>query len=170
MKQKAQNSKSKKSAPTNTTIAVNRNARFNYELGESFEAGIELQGWEVKSIRQGKAQISDSYIIMRQNEAYVFGSVVQPLLSASTHVKPEDNRTRRLLLHRRQLNLLRSHIERKGYTIVPLKLYWSPKNKVKLEIALAKGKQLHDKRAASKESDVKRQLSRITSSSLKKVN
>jgi SsrA-binding protein len=161
MKQQAKSSSKKKAVPTNTTIAVNRNARFNYELGDSFEAGIELQGWEVKSIRQGKAQISDSYIIMRNNEAYIFGSVIHPLLSASTHIKPEDNRTRRLLLHRRQLNLLRAHIERKGYTIVPTKLYWSPKNKVKLEIALAKGKQLHDKRAASKESDVKRQLSRL---------
>jgi len=152
-----------KAAPSNPTIAVNRNARFNYELGDHFEAGIELLGWEVKSIRQGKAQISDSYVIMRNNEAFIFGSVIHPLLSTSTHIKPEDNRTRKLLLHRRQLNLLRSHIERKGYTIVPIKLYWSNKNKVKIEIALAKGKQLHDKRAAEKESDLKRQLSRIKS-------
>jgi SsrA-binding protein len=151
----------KKSGPVNNTIALNRNARFNYELGERFEAGIELLGWEVKSIRQGKAQISDSYIIMRNEEAFVFGSVIHPLLSTSTHVKAEDNRTRRLLLHRRQLDLLKNHVERKGYSIVPIKLYWSDKNKVKIEIALAKGKQLHDKRAADKEQDVKRQLSRI---------
>ena len=141
-------------------IASNKRARHNYTIEKKFEAGISLLGWEVKSIRAGKAQIVDSYVVLKKGEAWLIGGQISPLLAASTHVKTEPSRSRRLLLHRREINELIGSVERKGYTIVPLRLYWLH-NKIKLEIALAKGKKQHDKRHATKERDWKLQKSRL---------
>ncbi len=145
---------------TNTTIAQNRRARHDYFIEEKFEAGLALQGWEVKSLRAGKMTISESYIIFKDNEAFLFGSQIIPLLSASTHVIPEANRTRKLLLSRRQIEMLMGAVNQKGYSCVPLVCYWKGAL-VKCEIALVKGKQMHDKRATEKERDWSREKQRI---------
>jgi len=142
-------------------IAVNRKASFNYTLGERMEGGLELFGWEVKSIRAGKANVADSYIIIKNNEAFWLGGVIQPLLSASTHIKADDTRSRKLLLHRKQINTIRAYIERKGYSAIATKLYWE-KNRVKIELALSQGKKLVDKRHSLKEQALKRDLGRKT--------
>jgi SsrA-binding protein len=132
------------------TIALNKKARHDYFIEDRFEAGLALQGWEVKSLREGRVQLTESYIVIKNNEAWLFGFHISPLLSASTHVTPDATRTRKLLLHRRELDKLIGAVERKGYTLVPLALYWK-KGMAKLEIALARGKQRHDKRAADKD-------------------
>jgi SsrA-binding protein len=132
-----------------STIALNKKARHDYFIEDRIEAGIALQGWEVKSLRAGRAQLTESYILLRNNEAWLFGMHISPLLSASTHVTPDATRTRKLLLHRREIDKLTGAVERKGYTLVPLALYWK-RGRAKLEIALARGKQTHDKRAADK--------------------
>jgi len=142
------------------TIALNRKARHDYTIEKSIEAGIVLTGWEIKSVRAGKAQIIDSYVIIRKGEAWLLGSNITPLLSASTHVKADAARTRKLLLHKKELNELIGHIERRGYTLIPLCMYWK-RNHVKLEIALAKGKKQYDKRLADKEHDWKREKMRL---------
>lgn len=142
------------------TIALNKRARHDYHLDERFEAGLALMGWEVKSLREGKAQIGESYALVKDGELYLFGAQIQPLLSASTHVVPEARRTRKLLLHRDQIDHLIGAIERKGVTLVPTALYWKG-NKVKLELALARGKQEHDKRAAEKERDWNREKQQV---------
>lgn len=147
-------------AKTNSTIAQNRRARHDYFIEEKFEAGMALQGWEVKSLRAGKMSLSDSYVIFKNNEAFLFGSQVVPLLSASTHVIPEASRTRKLLLSRRQIELLMGAVNQKGYSCVPLSCYWKGPL-VKCEIALVKGKQQHDKRATEKERDWSREKQRI---------
>ncbi|MBN1239729.1 MAG: SsrA-binding protein SmpB [Gammaproteobacteria bacterium] len=134
------------------TIALNKKARFDYFIEESLEAGLELQGWEVKSLRAGKAQLTEAYVVLRENEAWLLGAHVTPLLSASTHVEPDPTRTRRLLLHRNEIDRLTGLVERRGYTLVPLELYWS-KGRAKLAVGLAKGKKQHDKRATEKERD-----------------
>ncbi len=152
--------KKNKTQQTNL-IAQNRNARFHYELESFFEAGIALEGWEVKSLRQGKAQIADSYVIFKKHEAFLFGSVITPLITASTHKLNDPTRTRKLLLKARELKGIKQYLDQKGFSVVPVKLYWSPKNLIKLEIALAKGKKMHDKRATVKERDEKLQLSRL---------
>src|SRR5690606_11602790 len=141
--------KAKQSA---NTIAQNKKARFDYFIEESFEAGLELQGWEVKSLRAGKAQLTESYVVLRENQAWLLGSHFTPLLSASTHVNPDPIRTRRLLLHRQEIDRLTGLVERRGYTLVPLELYWN-KGKVKLAVGLARGKKQHDKRATEKDRD-----------------
>lgn len=123
-----------------------------------------LQGWEVKSLRSGHAQLQESYVIMRDGEAWLFGSHIPPLLAASTHVKPDPLRTRKLLLHQRELSQLIGLVERRGYTIVPLDLHWK-RGRAKLTIGLAKGKQGHDKRADQKDKDWQREKSRILKSS-----
>ena len=146
-------SKRKKSIPG--SIAVHRRASFDYDLGERFEAGLVLQGWEVKSIRDSKGNIAHAYVLLKQGEAWLIGSQITPLLSASTHVKTDPERSRKLLLHRSQLDNLVGCCERKGFTLVPTRLYWK-KGTVKLEIALAKGKKNHDKRAAVKEREWQR--------------
>jgi len=151
--------KKKKKAPSNT-IASNKKARHDYHLETEFEAGLVLQGWEVKSIRAGKAQIRDAYILLKNGEAFLFGATISPLLSASTHVNPEQQRSRKLLLHAYELSRLVGAVERKGYTIVPLSLYWK-KSHVKCKIALAKGKHQFDKRASEKERDWNREKARI---------
>jgi len=148
-----------KKTPQNL-IAANRKARHEYTLEDYFEAGIVLEGWEVKSLRAGKAQLTDSYVIIKNNEAWWLGGLITPLLSASTHIKPEGQRTRKLLLHKSELNKLIGAVERKGYTLIPINLHWQ-RGRAKMEIALAKGKQLHDKRAAAKEQDWQREKQRM---------
>ena len=134
------------------TIALNKKARFDYFIEESLEAGLELQGWEVKSLRAGKAQLTEAYVVLRDNEAWLLGAHVTPLLSASTHIEPDPTRTRRLLLHRNEIDRLTGLVERRGYTLVPLELYWN-KGRAKLAVGLAKGKKQHDKRATEKDRD-----------------
>jgi len=142
------------------TIALNKRARHEYHLEQRFEAGLALQGWELKSIRAGRANIGESYAVVRGGELFLFGSQITPLISASTHVVAEDRRTRKLLLHRREIDQLVGKVQRDGYTLVPTALYWKG-NKVKAELALAKGKQAHDKRDASKERDWAREKQRL---------
>jgi SsrA-binding protein len=141
-------------------IAVNRKARFDYFIEESFEAGIALLGWEVKSMRAGKAQVAEAYVYLKNGEAYLFGAHINALISASTHVDTDPTRTRKLLLHRRQLDHLVGAVERRGYTLVPLELYWKA-GRAKLLIGLAKGKKQHDKRATEKDRNWQRDKSRI---------
>lgn len=150
----------KAAGETNRTIALNRKAKHNFNLEQRFEAGLVLQGWEVKSIRAGKAQISESHVIIRRGEAWLVNCVIPPLLSASTHIKPEDSRSRKLLLHSKEINTLLGSIERKGYTIIPTAMYWK-KNNVKIELALAKGKKEYDKRASEKDRDWQRDKARL---------
>jgi SsrA-binding protein len=144
----------------NNTIAQNRQATHEYFIEERFEAGLVLEGWEVKSLRDGRVQLKESYVTLKRGEAWLFGAHISALTSASTHVKPEAIRSRKLLLNRHELNKLIGAVERKGYTIIPLSMYWK-KGRAKLEIGLAKGKQLHDKRASSKDRDWQREKARI---------
>lgn len=142
------------------TIALNKRSRHDYHLEERFEAGLALQGWELKSIRAGRANITEAYAVIREGEMFLHGAQMTPLISASTHVVAEERRTRKLLLHRREIDNLIGRIQRDGYTVVPTALYWKG-NKVKVEVALAKGKQSHDKREASKEKDWAREKQRV---------
>ncbi|HLT27111.1 MAG TPA: SsrA-binding protein SmpB [Zeimonas sp.] len=142
------------------SIAQNRKARFDYFIEEDFEAGLELQGWEVKSLRAGKAQLTEAYVVLRDNQAWLLGAHITPLLSASTHVEPDPTRTRRLLLHRSEIDRLTGLVERRGYTLVPLELYWK-NGRAKLAVGLAKGKKQHDKRAAEKERDWQIERARV---------
>ncbi|SFK95793.1 SsrA-binding protein SmpB [Lysobacter sp. cf310] len=142
------------------TIALNKRSRHDYHLEERFEAGLALQGWELKSIRAGRANITDAYAVIREGEMFLYGSQINPLISASTHVVAEERRTRKLLLHRREIDNLIGRVQRDGYTVVLTALYWKG-NKVKAEIALAKGKQSHDKREVSKERDWAREKQRV---------
>ena len=141
-------------------IAANRRARHDYFIEETYEAGIALQGWEVKSLRAGRAQIAEAYVIVRDEEAYLFGAHITPLLSASTHVHPEPARTRKLLLHQSELSKLIGKVERAGYTLVPLDLHWT-RGRAKLQVGLGKGKKKHDKRDDSKQRDWQRQKERL---------
>lgn len=150
----------KKKPPQNATIAVNRQATHEYHIEERFEAGIVLEGWEVKSLRDGKIQLKESYVVLKRGEAWLSRAHISPLLSASTHVNPDAIRNKKLLLNRHEINKLIGSVERKGYTIIPLSMYWK-NGRAKLEIGLAKGKQLHDKRAASKDRDWQREKGRI---------
>ncbi|MFO7582656.1 SsrA-binding protein SmpB [Guyparkeria sp.] len=155
-------SKSKKNnaSPGQSTIALNKKAKFDFFLGDRFEAGLVLEGWEVKSLRAGKAQIADAHVIIKDGEAWLLGAVITPLIQASTHVRPDPTRTRKLLLHDHEIARLTGQVERKGYTLVPTALYFK-RGKVKLEIALAEGKKSHDKRATIKERDWQRDKQRI---------
>lgn len=152
--------KGKKPGKAGSTIALNKRARHEYHLEERFEAGLALQGWEVKSLRAGKANIAEAHVIIKRGEAFLLGAHFIPLPSASTHVNPDPTRTRKLLLHDYELKGLIGATEQKGYTIVPTALYWK-KGRAKLEIALAKGKKKHDKRRDEKEKDWNRQKQRI---------
>ncbi|RKZ99831.1 MAG: SsrA-binding protein [Gammaproteobacteria bacterium] len=152
--------KKNKKKTHNNTIAQNRRARHDYFLEDKFEAGIVLEGWEVKSMRDGRLQLNESYIVILKGEAWLNGAHISPLLSASTHIHPDNIRRRKLLLNRIELNRLIGAVDRKGYTIVPVAMYWK-KGRAKLEIALAKGKQHHDKRAAAKDQDWAREKARI---------
>lgn len=151
--------KSKKKNHSNR-IAENRKARFDYFIEETHEAGVALQGWEVKSLREGKVNITESYVMLKDNEAFIFGSHITPLIQASTHVVADPVRTRKLLLHRRELDRLMGQVDQKGYTLVVLSLYWK-QGKIKAEIGLAKGKKLHDKRQTLKERDWDRDKQRL---------
>ena len=141
-------------------IALNKRARFDYFIEENLEAGMALEGWEVKSLRAGKAQITEGYVLLKNGEAWLIGAHFSPLKTTSTHVVADPTRTRKLLLHRKEIDRLLGAVERKGYTIVPLRLYWKD-GRVKLEVGLAKGKQAHDKRATEKNRDWQREKARL---------
>ncbi len=141
-------------------IAINRKARFDYHIEDTFEAGLALQGWEVKSLRAGKAQLSESYVHVRNGQAQLIGAHITPLSSASSHVTADPTRTRQLLMHRRELDRLTGLVERQGMTLVALELYWK-NGRAKLKLGLAKGKKQHDKRATTKDRDWKRDQARI---------
>lgn len=150
----------KKTPETDTTIAQNRKALHDYFIEDDYEAGLVLQGWEVKSLRAGRVQLDQGYVIMKDGEAWLFGALITPLQTVSTHITADPQRTRKLLLKQRELSRLVGSVERKGYTLVPLRLYWKD-NRVKLKVGLAKGKKLHDKRDAEKERDWKREKERL---------
>ena len=141
-------------------IAVNRKARHDYFIEEHFEAGLVLEGWEVKSLREGRAQLTEGYVQIRNGEAWLIGAHFSPLKTASTHVKADPTRSRKLLLHRNELDRLIGAVERKGNALVPLDLHWS-KGRAKLLVGLARGKKQHDKRATAKDRDWQRQKARI---------
>jgi SsrA-binding protein len=142
------------------TIADNKRARFEYHIEERMEAGIALEGWEVKALREGRVQFADSYVLLKDGEAFLFGCRINPLPTASTHVSPDPTRTRKLLLHRREIDRLVGAVDRRGYTVVPTALYWA-RGRAKVEIGLAKGKREHDKRKTEKDRDWERQKKRI---------
>ena len=141
-------------------IAENRKASFNYFFEERYEAGIVLQGWEVKALRDGKGQLTDGYVVVKDGELFIIGLRIDPLKSASTHVNPEAHRTRKLLMHKDEIRRLVGKVEQKGYTLVPLNLHWKA-GKVKCEVALAKGKAEHDKRDTIRDREGKREVERV---------
>ena len=143
-----------------TRIADNRKARHDYFIEEEFEAGIVLEGWEVKSIRAGRIQIAESHIIIRDSELFVLNMHISPLETASTHIRPDATRSRKLLMHKREINKLIGRVEQRGYMLVPLNLYFK-KGRIKMTLALAKGKKQHDKRETIKDRDWEREKARI---------
>jgi SsrA-binding protein len=147
----------KKESPSR--IADNKKAAFNYFFEERYEAGIVLEGWEVKALREGKVQLTDGYVVIKDGEMFLIGCQINPLKTASTHVKPEAARTKKLLLHKDEIRRLIGKVEQKGYTLVPIHMYWKT-GRVKVEIALAKGKAEHDKRGTIKEREGKREVER----------
>lgn len=149
-----------KKKPGGNTIALNKKARHEFSVEQKFEAGLELQGWEVKSLRAGKVNISDTYVIIHRGEAYLIGATIHPLNAASSHVVADPTRSRKLLLNQRELDKLIGSTERQGYTIVALGMYWK-RSWVKLEIGLAKGKKEHDKRSDIKEREWQRAKARV---------
>ena len=151
------------SAPGIKIIVLNKKASHDYFIEQKFEAGLVLQGWEVKSLRAGHVQLRDSYILLKRQEAWLIGCHITPLLSASTHIHPDPVRTRKLLLNKTELDKLYGSVEQKGYTIVPLNLYWK-NGRAKCEIALVKGKKEYDKRATKKDKDWEREKARILKS------
>jgi len=152
--------KRKSSAQTDNTIALNKKAQHDYFIEEQFEAGLILQGWEVKSLRAGRIQLKESYVLIKNGEAWLFGAHLSPLATASTHIHPDPLRTRKLLLHRKELATLIGAIERKGYTLVPLSMYWKH-GLAKIRIGLAKGKKQYDKRAVERDRDWQREKQRL---------
>jgi len=153
----------KKKQDPSSRIADNKKAAYNYFFEERFEAGMVLEGWEVKSLREGKVQLTDGYVVIRDGELYVIGCQINPLKSASTHISPDSIRTKKLLLHKEEIKRLVGKVEQKGYTLVPLNLHWKA-GKVKCEIALAKGKAEHDKRDTIKDREGKREVERAMKS------
>ena len=149
----------KKQSSGGKTIVLNKKVRRDYFVDERFEAGISLQGWEVKSLRAGKVEIIDSYILLKDGEAYLFGALITPLSSSSAYIS-EKQRNRKLLLHRTELNKIIGAVERKGFALVPTALYWK-NGHVKLEIGVARGKKMHDKRETEKKRDWQRQKARL---------
>jgi SsrA-binding protein len=142
------------------SIAENKKARFNYAIEEKYEAGIVLTGWEIKAIRSGQVQLTDGYVVVKDGELFLIGLRINALRSASTHVKPEPDRTKKLLMHKDEIKRLVGKTEQKGYTLVPLSLYYKG-GRVKAEVALAKGKATHDKRESIKEKDWEREKGRL---------
>ncbi|MGD9152839.1 MAG: SsrA-binding protein SmpB [Gammaproteobacteria bacterium] len=145
-----------KKSTAKSTITINKKAKHDYFIEQRFEAGLVLEGWEVKSLRAGKVHLRDSYVVLKKGEAFLIGCHITPLGSASTHIQPDPTRTRKLLLNQEELNKLYGAVERKGYTIVALSLYWKH-GRAKCEIGLAKGKKQFDKRKTIKDRDWKRQ-------------
>jgi SsrA-binding protein len=152
-------SKKKSDKPAPARIADNRKAWHDYFIEDKYEAGVALEGWEVKSLRAGRAQLKESYVIVENGEIFLIGAHISPLTSASTHVKPNPTRMRKLLLHREEIAKLIGAVERKGYTLVPLSMYWKH-GRAKLEVGLARGKQAHDKRESIKKRETERELAR----------
>jgi SsrA-binding protein len=150
----------KKPGTPSSTIALNKKAKHEYHIEDRFEAGMSLLGWEVKSMRAGKTQLTDSYVLLKNGEAWLLGAHITPLTTASTHVIADPTRTRKLLLHAKEIAKIVDSVGQEGHTCIPLALYWK-KNKVKCEIALVKGKKLFDKRATEKERDWNRQKQRV---------
>lgn len=142
------------------SIAQNKKAFHDYFVEERFEAGIELEGWEVKAIRATRAQLKEAYVIVRNGEIYLIGAHISPLPTASTHIKPDPVRTRKLLLHKEEINRLIGSVERAGYTMLPLDLHYK-RGRIKLAVGLAKGKKQHDKRQTEKERDWQREKQRL---------
>ncbi len=156
---------SKKPSPAakSALIAENKKAAFNYFFEERHEAGMVLQGWEVKAIRDGKVQLTDGYVVIKDGEMYIIGVLIQALKTASTHVNAEAARIRKLLLHKDEIRRLIGKVEQKGYTLVPINLHWK-NGRVKCEVALAKGKAEHDKRDTLKDREGKREVERAMKS------
>jgi len=152
-------SKKKAEKPAPARIADNRKAWHDYFIEDKFEAGVALQGWEVKSLRAGRAQLKESYVIVDRGELFLIGAHVSPLTSASTHVHPNPTRARKLLMHREEISKLIGAVERRGYTLVPLSMYWK-RGRAKLEVGLARGKQAHDKRESIKKRETEREMAR----------
>jgi SsrA-binding protein len=150
----------KDKANSGGTIALNKRARHEYHFEQTYEAGLSLQGWELKSIRAGRANLTDGYAVVLHGELFLVGAQITPLIQASTHVVANDRRSRKLLLHRHEIDELIGKVQRDGYTLVPTALYWKA-NKVKMELALARGKQSHDKREVSRERDWNREKQRV---------
>ena len=152
--------KNQKSSKQTSQISQNKRARHDYHIQETIEAGMQLEGWEVKSLREGRSQLTEGYVNIKNGEAWLVGTHISPLNTVSTHYTPDPRRARKLLLNKFELNSLVGSVDRKGYTLIPLKLYWK-RGKVKLEIGLGKGKQQHDKRHSIKEKDWTRQKARV---------
>ena len=152
--------KAKKEKSKSNTISLNKKARHDYFINDRYEAGLSLEGWEVKSMREGRAQITEAYVNLRKGEAWLVGAHFSPLKTASTHIKTDPTRSRKLLLNRYELDRLTGAVERKGYSLIPLNLHWH-KGRAKLDVGLGKGKKQHDKRADKKDQDWKRQKARI---------
>jgi SsrA-binding protein len=150
----------KKTSDGSSTIALNKKAGHDYFIEQRLEAGIVLEGWEVKSLRAGRVQLKESYVKILHAEAFLIGSHVSALATASTHISPDPTRSRKLLLKRSELNRLIGLTERSGYTLIPTALYWK-RGRAKLEIGLAKGKKQHDKRATERDRDWQREKERI---------
>lgn len=148
------------SGKQNNAIVGNKKAGFDYFIEKTFEAGLVLEGWEVKSLRAGRVNITDAHVIIKNAEAYLLGAQIQPLATTSTHTHADPTRTRKLLLNRHELKTLIGHVERQGYTLIPLSLFWK-RNKIKMSLALAKGKKTHDKRDTIKDREWQRSHSRI---------
>ena len=141
-------------------IAENRRARFDYHLEEQYEAGLVLEGWEVKAVREGQVQLTDGYVLIRDGELFLIGCRINPLRTASTHVNPQAERTRKLLMHKDEIRRLIGKVEQKGFTLVPLNLHYKG-GRIKVEVALAKGKAQHDKRETEKKRDWEREKGRL---------
>ncbi len=152
-----------KAAAAAIRIADNKKATFNYHIEERFEAGMVLEGWEVKSVREGKVQLTDGYVVIRGGEMFIIGCQINPLGTASTHVRPDSVRTKKLLMHKEQIRRLIGKVEQKGFTLVPLNMHWKA-GRVKCEIGLAKGKGEHDKRDTIKDREGKREVERAMKS------
>lgn len=153
-------SKKKSTKSPGSTIVLNRRARHEYHVEDRIEAGVVLEGWEVKSLRAGKIQIIDGYIFLKNGEAFLIGAVITPMLSASSHIETDPRRTRKLLLHKQEISRLIGAVDRKGFTVIATAMYWK-RGKAKVELGLAKGKKQHDKRASEKSRDWEREKGRV---------
>lgn len=150
----------KQKTSENRTIALNRKAHHDYQIEQRYEAGLVLEGWEVKSLRAGRAQLKDSYVVIQRGEAWLLNAHISPLQTASTHILPNPERSRKLLLKHRELQWLIGAVQRDGYTLIPLSLYWKH-NRAKVEFGVAKGKKLYDKRESEKKRDWQREQQKI---------